>query len=289
MLKALSLAFCLLVSFISHAASLRVVFANLEGRDPETQFSFAVLRLALEKSGMPFELVRSPVPMTDARTIIEIQKKSVDVAWLGNSAELETTLLPVMIPISRGLLGYRIALIRADQQDSFSSINSLAELKRFKACLGVGWPIGDAWTENDLQVTAVPQFESLFKMTQAGRADYIPIGAGNIHSYLNQFKKENPDLAIERHLVVVYPFYDFFFFVNKDNKYLRDLIDAGIKKAYADGSYNNLFLTHPEFAGLKDLKLDRRTRLDLKNIHATAQDLAIDRKYWLNTKTPFAF
>jgi len=227
--------------------------------------------------------------MTDARAALEIQKKNIDVVWLGNSAEYEATLLPIMIPISRGLLGYRIPIIRADHQERFATINSLSDLKQFQACLGLGWPIADAWKENDLPVSAVPQFESLFKMTQAGRADYIPIGAGNIYNYLNQFIQENPDLAVERNLVVVYPFYDFFFFVNKDDKFLHDLIEAGIKKAYADGSYRNLFLTHPDLAGLRDLKLDRRIRLDLKNIHATPQALAIDKKYWLNTKTPFSF
>ncbi len=132
-------------------------------------------------------------------------------------------------------------------------------------------------------------FDSLFKMTQSGHADYIPLGAGNIYSYLNQFSSENPDLTIEKYLVIVYPYYDFFFFVNKDNKLLHDLIETGFKKAYADGSYKRLFLSHPEFAGLKDLKLNERRRINLKNTRATSEDLAIDRKYWINLKSPSGF
>ena len=271
------------------AAPIRIVYANLQGRDPALQFSFAVLKLALEKSGTPFELVKSPYPMTDARAVVEIMNKNVDVAWLGNSSQSETDLLPVMIPISRGLLGYRIPLIRADKQNAFALVNDVAGLKNLQAGLGVGWPIAAAWHENDLPISTVGTFESLFKMTQAARVDYVPFGAGNIHNYWSQSVKEHPDLVIENHIVVVYPYYDYFFFVHRANQKLHDLIESGLKKAYADGSYKNLFLNHPEFAGLKDLKLEKRRVILLRNFHITKEEFEVEPKYWINPRSPYAF
>ncbi|MET3108349.1 ABC-type amino acid transport substrate-binding protein [Oxalobacteraceae bacterium GrIS 2.11] len=279
----------LLLPCWSWADTLKIVYGNLQGRDSRFEFSFAALNLALEKSGASFELIKSPSPMTDARAVVELLNKEIDVVWLGNSPELETSLLPVMIPVTRGLLGYRIPVIRADEQDKFSLINDLSDLKKFLACLGVGWPIADAWRDNELPVTTVGRFESLFKMTRAGRVDYIPFGAGSIHSYLNQYARDNADLEIENHLVVVYPYYDFFFFVHKDNSKLHDLIEAGFRKAYADGSYKNLFLTHPEFAGLRDLKLDKRQAIFLKNAHVTKEELEINPRYWTNLGSPYTF
>ncbi len=289
MKKILLISLLLSLSSWTLAEPLKIVYANLQGRDPKSQFSFAVLNLALEKSGVSFELVKSPSPMTDARAVVEILNKDVDIAWLGNSAETESNLLPVMIPITRGLLGYRIPIIRSDQQEAFSEVNDLAGLRKFQACLGIGWPIANAWYDNELPVAVIGTFESLFKMTEARRVDYVPIGAGNIHNYWHQFVSDNPDLVIENHLVVVYPYYDFFFFVHKDNKKLHDLVEAGLKKAYADGSYKNLYLTHPEFTGLKDLKLEKRQTIVLKNDHVTKDELAINAKYWTNPAAPFSF
>lgn len=271
------------------ADPLKIVYANLQGRDPKAQFNFAVLNLALEKSGVSFELVKSPSPMNDARAVVEILNKNIDVTWLGNSAQYETDLLPVMIPITRGLLGYRIPIIRADRQDAFSQVKDLSDLKKFQACLAIGWPIANAWHDNELPVAVIGTFDSLFKMTQVGRVDYLPIGAGNIHNYWSQFVGENPDLTIENHLVVVYPYYDFFFFVNKDNKKLHDLIESGFRKAYADGSYRNLYLTHPDFTGLRDLKLEKRLTILLKNDHVTKQEQEINARYWVNPASPFTF
>ena len=101
--------------------------------------------------------------------------------------------------------------------------------------------------------------------------------------------KENPDLVIENHIVVVYPYYDYFFFVHRDNQKLHDLIESGLKKAYADGSYKNLFLNHPEFAGLKDLKLEKRRVILLRNFHITKEEFEVEPKYWINPRSPYAF
>ena len=276
-------------SCLSVATPLKVIYANLQGRDPQRQFSFAVLNLALEKSGLDVELVKSSQSMTDARAIVEIMNKNIDVAWLGNSAEVESQLWPIMIPISRGLLGYRIPVIRTDLQSRFNQVKTLADLQKFQACLGVGWPIATAWDDNALPVTAVGTFESLFKMTISGRMDYIPFGAGSVHDYVKQYAEDNPALMIDQHVVIVYPYYDFFFFVNKENKILHEAIEMGFKKAYEDGSYRDLFISHPEFAGLKSLQLEKRQAIRLKNIHVTPQDIEIKSKYWINPQTPFLF
>jgi ABC-type amino acid transport substrate-binding protein len=262
------------------AEALTVTYPRLEGRDDASQFAFAVLKLALEKSGESVRLVRLPYEMTDARVAEELKKNSVDVAWLGISPELEAALLTVRIPITRGLLGKRICIINQSQQGRFSAVREVSDLRKLQTGLGIGWPITSLLRANDLAVTTVSRFDSLFKMVSMGRIDCIPLGANEARAFVKQFKAQLPMLAIEQHLVLKVPYYDFFFFVAPENKKLHALITKGLIKAYADGSYAQLYEQHPEHAGLKHIKLKSRLWLHLDNPGASPETMAIDASYW---------
>ena len=119
--------------------------------------------------------------------------------------------------------------------------------------------------------------DTLFRMINRHQIiDYFPLGANEIFNFVANKKFKFPNLAVEKYLVLVYPF-DFFFFVNIENKQLHDLVYQGLLNAYADGSFERLFASHPDHSGfLEKAELKRRQKINIDN-----PTLSQDTKYLL--------
>ena len=95
--------------------------------------------------------------------------------------------------------------------------------------------------------------------------DYFPLGVNEIFNFVANKISRFPHLAVEKNLVLVYPF-DFFFFVNIDNKQLHDIVYQGLLQAHADGSFDRLFTSHPDHSGfLNKAELKRRHKISIDN------------------------
>ncbi|MEG1054582.1 MAG: hypothetical protein RSF79_21385 [Janthinobacterium sp.] len=110
--------------------------------DPQQAYVTALLQQALERSGQAYALRRSALRMVQTRAMQEIATASgsVDVVWAMTSRARETQLLPVRIPIDRGLIGWRVALIQARQPDLLRGVRSIAALARLSAGQMRDWP-----------------------------------------------------------------------------------------------------------------------------------------------------
>jgi len=97
---------------------------------PFTLDPIRLLRAALDKAGDPYELQASPVPMVQDRSLREIAAGNrVDVFRSMISIEREQYLLPVRIPIDRGLFGWRVFHTTEKKSTSYrSSANGRAGL-----------------------------------------------------------------------------------------------------------------------------------------------------------------
>jgi hypothetical protein len=82
---------------------------------------------------------------------------------------------------------------------------------------------------------------------------------------LERYRAQAPDVVVEPHLALHYPFARLFF-VRKGDHALRDAILSGLRKAFADGSLQQLLESDNRFhdsalrAGLKE-----RTIIQLDN------------------------
>src|ERR1700722_8111522 len=88
----------------------------------------------------------SSVRMNEARYLVELENQvsvsrlvPLNVAWSSTSVAKEKNLLPIRIPISKGILGYRIALIAKDKQAKFDQVKTLADIRDFTIGQGLGW------------------------------------------------------------------------------------------------------------------------------------------------------
>lgn len=226
---------------LAAAAPERLVYPQHDpGRRPAWEYMVAVLRLAIERSGGAYELAESPLPMTQARVVRELadERGLVDLAWTMTSTEREARLLPVRVPVDRGLIGWRIAFVRPESVERWREVRSLAELSRYVAGQGQDWPDYDILRANGLPVQGTSRYEALFDMLRIGRIDYFPRAVFEIDDELASPMAHG--VAIEPHVLLRYPAASYFF-VRPDRPRLAAELQRGMEAAVADGSLARLF------------------------------------------------
>lgn len=227
-----------------------------------TRYSVEVLSLILDKARVDYRL--QPIPVStipESRVSVELRNGRYDVCWMHTNTNRESKMLPVRIPISRGLLGWRISLISPHKKQAFSQAKTLTDLRAFLAGQGHDWPDTRILRANNMQVITSVNRESLVAMLTRDRIDYFPRSIAEIWDELDMHK--NLKLVVEPKFAFWYPTADYFF-VRNDNHELANLLTRGFELAIADGSFMKLFDNH--FASLiQKAKLEKRVILHLEN------------------------
>ena len=253
---------CLWCAMALAAAAPTVVhYPRVEGDGEPGEYGLALLQLALAKAGGNYCAEVSSVQMQQNRALIELEARSgrVDVVGTMTSAERETRLLPVRIPMTRGLIGWRIGLVRADRQDLLQAVHGLDDLKQYTAGQGQDWPDLQILRHSGLPVQPFPVYSRLFGMLKAERIDWAPRSVNEIW----REAERHPALAVDPHVVLRYPTADYFF-VHRANTALAEEIRRGLEAALADGSFEKLFYAH--YGPLiRQARLDKRVLINLPN------------------------
>ena len=179
-------------------------------QDPRSYYPIALLRLALAKAGGDYELKPSKRDQSQRRSLRQLAAGlGMDVVWTFTSIEREKNLLPIRIPIDRGLLGWRLLLVRAADQNKFNGAIDPAWLQSLRAVQGHDWPDLPILEFNQFNVIPSTYYPGMFTMLQLHRVDYFPRSISEIESEL-QTHKQN-DLAIANGVVLYYPAPSYFF------------------------------------------------------------------------------
>jgi hypothetical protein len=267
---------CLLAARCALADTL--FYPRPESADDERgNYSFQLLQLALAKAGSPHQVALTPHVMQQGRSIVEIAAGSgkLHIIATMTSREREEKLLPVRIPISKGLLGWRLLLVRADELDQFRATATVQDLQPYRMAQGHDWPDLAILDSNGLHGAAVSNYGSLFDMLKAGRVDYLPRSVLEVWQEAARHK----ELAVEPFLLLHYTTPDYFF-VNRADGQLAEQIRRGLELAITDGSMDRLF--HQHYGKLlRQSRLDKRRVLELKNPFLPP-DTPLERKeLWL--------
>lgn len=249
------------------------------GRAPVWTYLQSVLKLAIERSGSDYELVESSIPMTQARVVRELADATgrIEVAWTMTSAEREAQMLPVRVPLDRGLIGWRIAFVRQADTDRWRELQRLDELAKYVAGQGQDWPDTEILRANGLPVQAVTRYEALYDMLRRKRIDYFPRAVFELDDELATPMAR--DLAIEPHVLLRYPAASYLF-VRRDRSALAADLQRGLELAVADGSLPRLF--QQRFGDLiRRHRLARRRQLLLQNPLLPAATPLDKPGYWL--------
>lgn len=239
-------------------------YADSDAQDPIHQFHLAVLRLALERAGSHYRPQPVRKPVGQGRAIRELAGggSDLDLLWSMTSEEREQQLLPVRIPIDRGLMGWRLLLIRRSDAERFAAIRTLETLRDLTAGQLHDWPDTGILRANGMTVGTTSVYGSLFTMLSRGRVDYFPRSVLEIQDEMQQFGSAL-DLMIAPGLMLRYPTANYFF-VHRQNAQLAAELQRGLERLLDEGTLHSLFMSHFR-ARLKPLRLAERRELLLRN------------------------
>ena len=281
-------AFLALVLFLELASSL--VWAEGVVRHPRpqtvndtrnayfTDLLQAALKVTQEEFGeLTLQASRDFVYQSRVLWLLE-QGREFDVTWTMTSSEREQQVLPIRIPLMKGLLGVRLAIINDKNIDKFANIKSLEDLRGLTALQGHDWPDTKILHANGLQVKTAPQYSEMFRLISRGRYDYFPRGVLEIFAELETTPYKN--LIAEPNLVITYPS-PIYFFVNKDNKPLARRLEKGLRLLIDSGEFDRLFREHPNHVkALAAMNLEQRRVIRLKNPDLPPETPLDDATLW---------
>lgn len=226
------------ISISIQAAPVRMV----QGVNSIEAYAKGLLKLALSKVPTQYDW-QEPVPNTSEERIVQmLADNELDVVWYASTEALEERFLPVRIPMYKGLLGYRVLMIKRGTQHKYDGVQTLEDMRKFSLGQGRFWADTQVLESNGLKVVKVLKYDGLFHMLDGDRFDAFPRGVHEPWSEMQRY----PTLAldVEQNLLFSYinPFY---FFVNKSNPGLAGDIERGLRIAIEDGSFNEYFLNDP--------------------------------------------
>lgn len=236
----------------AHALTTSITTITTPTSTPTTGDQFddyflSLLHLILQKTESThgeYRLQEHAIWFSDKRRISALVEGKLDVFWSSTSTEHETLVQPIKISLLKDLNNYRLLLIRKQDQAIFSGINTLEDLRILKGGMNPQWQDAAIMKANRLPMVFSVNYPSFFKMLAAKRFDYFSRGLYQIQAEANLFPTLN--LAVEEHLILHYP-NEFYFFVNKKNQFLAERIERGLRIALADGSFDNLFNSVPQY------------------------------------------
>lgn len=237
------------LSASSAAEPMRFVHARMVGdMDSRAEFAWQVLDAALQRTvGRygPFSLSEYEEVVSPARRrqMVVSGEGPINVAVVPPGALGTDRMVPVRVPIMRGLLGYRVLLIRAEDQARFDAINSFADLSSVKFGSGEVWADTRILREAGLTVVGGEDFDGLFKMLRSGRFDAFGRGVTEAADDLARIGES--DIVLERHLLLHYPHPVYFWFspTAEGRKHAARVL-AGMRALKADGTLNRLVAQH---------------------------------------------
>lgn len=207
--------------------------------DPFTLYPIKLLQAALDKSPEPYLLQASPVPMVQDRSLRQIASgQQVDVFWSMTSIERERYLLPVRIPIDKGLFGWRLLLTTEQNMALTTNVFTVAQLKKRIFLQGHDWPDTQILRSNQLKVLTSDHYRSMFDMIATGRAELFP---RSILEVWDEIALEKHSLKVDPTLSIYYPT-ALYFFVSKHQPALAKRIEDGLNQLIESGEFEQLFL-----------------------------------------------
>lgn len=283
-LLALSVLFIILTSTVATGQS-KVVYPAFES-ETDSRYSdlLEILKTALDKTVAeygPYTLQPSRSGMNEARSFAELGNPAgmVTIAWGGTSVRREQEYRVVRIPLRKGILGYRVALIATQRQADMDRIRNPGDLRKVRIGQGIGWGDVAIYEANGIRVDTAG-YESLFTMVAANRIDLFPRGINEVFNEYAARRRAIPNLAVEKNLLIYYP-WPYYFFFHKTNTALAKRVEAGIRKMRKDGSFDAIFMKYNRSSIIK-ANLKNRRIIRIQNPTLPKETPLADASLWFD-------
>ena len=265
------------------SASWQITYPrHLENSSKIDEYPIQVLALALEQTGVKYQLNPSENILSKGKALVRLQdNREINIVWGMTNPQREKDLLPIRIPIFKGLIGWRLLLIRQDMAGRFKYIQELEHLVKLAPLQGRDWPDTKVLQSNSFDVVTERSQSALMKMLGNAQGDFYPRSIIEIWDELDKSQSKIP-IQIQPTLGIRYPA-AIYFFVNKNSVPLASLIENGLEKAIKNGKFDALFIENYK-PYIDKAQLEKRTFYTLKNTFLP-EKTPLDRKeLWFDGK-----
>jgi hypothetical protein len=266
--------FLLCMSFFSLSEPIK-----LQSYSGDTSLPHKLLIEALHKANLdyvhPYE---SDKDISNARILNDVKNGQLDVMWSMTSKYLEEDYQAIYIPLFRGLLGMRLAIVKQQNSELFKQVTTLSDLKKLTAGQGKTWPDTTILKANGLNVVTTLKYPNLFPMLEGDRFDYFPRGVNEPWDEIVNHKTLN--LTVDPYVLLKYtaPLY---FFVAKENTQLANQLTHSLNRMIGDGSFSAMFFNDSQVQMvLNKAHLDQRTVIPLNNPNLSAKTPLSRAELW---------
>lgn len=273
------------------ASTLVVVYPrSVSNTDSQYLYDYALLRLALEKTRDefgPYELRPSIVGMTQARSAEEIiaGTGTIHIFARSTSLEQESRMLPIRIPLDKGLISYRIFLIRKEDQPKFSAVRTLDDLRKLSVGSFTTWVDTQILRDNHFKVITGESYEGLFRMLVANRFDFFSRGVDEAYREYDERKKLLPTMAVEESLLLYFPTTRYFFVQRSpQGEELAKRVETGLNLMIKDGSFDAHFQKY-KAALIARAHLKTRRLLRIPNPYLSPETPLARKELWYDPLT----
>jgi len=275
------------------AAPLQLVYPpGQNAGDKRYQYYWDLLTMALNANQPQygkFSLQAADQPMSPARAALEIARGNmVNIMVRTTSADLEKQLLPIRIPLDKGLTGYRMFLIRREQQAQLSQVASLADLAQFSIGQDRQWVDVHILRAAGLQVVEGEGYAGLFRMLQIGRFALFSRGVNEIADELAEQRPHLQELAIEQKLLLYYPLPRYFFVARTaEGERAAQRIEQGLQRLLQSGEFDRRYRNYKKLV-LGQLNLKGRRLFRIANPTLSAETPLQNGAWWDDLRTELA-
>ncbi|BFM11537.1 transporter substrate-binding domain-containing protein [Simiduia litorea] len=216
-------------------------------QDTRGEYKNAVLYRALELTTSeygPYQVNLNGPSMNRKRALLEIQEgQLINVYFAPDDPSWRDLTLPILIPIRRGILNYRLLLIHQDNIDRFANITTLEELKALKMGAQYDWSTKSYLENYNFTIVSGGSYEGLFVMLENKRFDFMLRGAHEIFNEVSQRATTMPHLTVEPHLMLYIPT-PTYTYVSPRHPRIAKRIQAGLEMMTKNGDLKSIFDHH---------------------------------------------
>jgi hypothetical protein len=189
-----------------------------------------------EKKYGPWRLENHVDNLVRERVLAELLTgERVNLGVYATQSSWEEKLTPIRIPVDMGLAGYRVSLIRRQNQSLIAAVSTEAALKQLSVTAGASWSSRKVFEVAGFRVQPGTSQQAMLGMLMTDRVDLFPRGLGEAVQELAHFRSEYPDLAIEQSQVIYFPL-PTYFFVSPKAPRIALRLEEGLESMVRDGS-----------------------------------------------------